>query len=539
MTSSFILLVLLGAGFLIFTIYKIILPSSNNAKNIKDYEFESKLQKESAYSYHIGDIDKTINITKKALNHNPKDHVSRFILGKLHLEKKDFYNAIDQFEQIKKLNPKHIPTREKLAESYIGIKNHVKAEEELNFILQIKPNDTKVLHTLAYIYEKNKDLPSCINIFKRMINKDPKNKLLREKFAHLCNLNGEFSRAIKEYEQLLEENEDIEYIKSLAELYTKTQQCDKAINMLEEIIATDEADSNTAKRLAYLYKDMGKLDKALDAFQKLSPLTQEEELQIQESIAQIYLSKGEPDNTVEVCAKMLEISPEYDNAKILISKSFEFKKEFEPAIDVIREMIIETTNETKEAKLNDYLSSVLSNWAIDCFEQSKYQEAFDKFLAALQYNDKNPDIYLNLAKTNHKIRNYEEAISHYKRALQLSPENAEIYIGLGELYKEMENTKQAITQFEKAIEIDKNNTTAYSALGKVYADQKMYDNAINFFKKVVEIDPYSTEDRFYLAHSYQKTDENYKAIKEYEKLLSQKPDHDQAVKKLKELTETK
>ena len=65
------------------------------------------------------------------------------------------------------------------------------------------------------------------------------------------------------------------------------------------------------------------------------------------------------------------------------------------------------------------------------YEKQDYQEALDKFILALHYDDQNPDIYYNLGKTNHAVKNYTAAIAHYERALQLDPKTVRLTCIMG------------------------------------------------------------------------------------------------------------
>jgi tetratricopeptide (TPR) repeat protein len=368
MTNTIFIIILIITGIIIFALYKYMLSSGNEAQSPEKYMDEPK--------YHnIGDVEKTIVTATKAIQQNPNDVVSRFLLGKLYLDKKHYQKALELFVELKQSNKKHLPTREKIAECYIGLNVLHKAEEELNFILGRKPDDINALNTLSLIYEKNKNKQGTMSILKRILEKEPNNTRIREKLARLCEVNGEFTRAIKEYEILYSKDPIMDIARKLAELYYKSERPQEAINMFEKIVSENPNDKKTIKELALIYWDLDDYDNALIYFEKLEPVAIQEEELINDYICQIYLYKEDNDKVQEICNMFLKKNPESESARLNLSKAYLGKQEFQTAIDIVKDLLAEAKIAKKEQEIHDYLSNVFGDWAVNFFEQGNFLRA--------------------------------------------------------------------------------------------------------------------------------------------------------------------
>ncbi|MCL2743338.1 MAG: tetratricopeptide repeat protein [Planctomycetaceae bacterium] len=91
------------------------------------------------------------------------------------------------------------------------------------------------------------------------------------------------------------------------------------------------------------------------------------------------------------------------------------------------------------------------------FEQQRYDQAMTSFLAALQRDPNNPEVYYNIAATYHQsarvsaqtgntavaVQQYDEAEKYYRLCLTKNPNHTSAYRGLSVLYLEKMNPDAA------------------------------------------------------------------------------------------------
>lgn len=92
------------------------------------------------------------------------------------------------------------------------------------------------------------------------------------------------------------------------------------------------------------------------------------------------------------------------------------------------------------------------------------------------------------------------------------------YINKGKEDLKVKNIKDAYTYFSKAISIDNNNVEAYFLRGylNLYYEYN-YSSAISDFTKCIQLKPNYAEAYLYRGNSYRKSNEGFKAIKDFTK----------------------
>ena len=76
---------------------------------------------------------------------------------------------------------------------------------------------------------------------------------------------------------------------------------------------------------------------------------------------------------------------------------------------------------------------------------------------AIQFNNKKPDYFYNLAITKYNLNKIEEAIINYQKSIELEPENFKAYKFLGNCYKDLKNFPKAISTYNDWQRIDIHN----------------------------------------------------------------------------------
>ncbi|KPJ65595.1 hypothetical protein AMJ44_09845 [candidate division WOR-1 bacterium DG_54_3] len=213
-------------------------------------------------------------------------------------------------------------------------------------------------------------------------------------------------------------------------LYKKGKE-NEAIKLLLSIIKEREDIDLAYKRLAEIYKELGKTEEALEILkQGLTTIS---------SSYEIFLDY----------VKMLIDVGQYDRA-ISFYREMSFREmEFDP----------EAWNNlgTAQAKKGDFKEAI---------------EAYEK---GLSLDDKDPELYNNLGNVYYSFglqtRNsdvFQNCFEYFKKAIEIDPEYPTPYFGLGQAYRVVGDIEGAIDSWEKALEADPDFHQAHLNLAVAY-----------------------------------------------------------------------
>jgi len=185
--------------------------------------------------------------------------------------------------------------------------------------------------------------------------------------------------------------------------------------------------------------------------------------------------------------------------------------------------------------------------------KGEYDNAINYFQRAENYDENNPEIYLNLARTYRKKRDFNNAVKYAEKTSDMIPGDVNPLILLGNINYELTNWDEAIRYYEKALKIDSNNPTllynmalalfkkgerfpaleflkkaadsdkigdvaynSYSRLGAEFLESNMFDLAEKYLVQATHLRPQDPIGRYNLAVAYLRQNKNSEALRELE-----------------------
>ncbi len=185
--------------------------------------------------------------------------------------------------------------------------------------------------------------------------------------------------------------------------------------------------------------------------------------------------------------------------------------------------------------------------------KGEYDNALSYFQRAQNYDEYNPEIYLNMARTYRKKRDFNNAIKYAEKTSEMLPGDVNPLILLGNINYELSNWEEAIRYYEKALKIDSNNPTllynmalalfkkgdrfpaleflkkaaesdkigdvaynSYSRLGTEFLESNMFDLAEKYLIQATHLRPQDPVGRYNLAVAYLRQNKNVEALRELE-----------------------
>ena len=488
----------------------------------------------------------------------------------LHLELQRFLKN----ELAKKFNS--LELRKLLIQSYLDTGNTKFAALHLEAILKIDPTDSEAKEQLGKIYLEDGNKRKALNIYEDIYKNNPTDIVAIKNLAQLYRDISNPEKAIKMYKLLLEAEDDTEEISKIkhiiAQLYLLDGFIDDALRTYEEIaqIKPDDMDVvNIISELAYkkndwqkcleCYEKLGKVkgeniellekialmhfniknwDEALIAYRKLIDLEGSQStnyLHYQNRYCEILIHKGQTQEAIEILSNLITDFPNEDSLAYTLAQAYVSLGEYEKAVDMYENLINNLPPEQTEI-LRNFISRIISAWAMDLFNQGEYNKAFDKFMEGLKYDENNSEIYYKLGRCNCEIKSYQDAIGHFKRAISISPQESKYYFGLGYAYDEIGDIKNSKTAFFDAINIDPLNIQARKAYAISLTKELEYSNAIEQFQEILKSLPDDADTMYNLALASELTGDKDTAIQFYKNALTVQPEHEEAKHNLELLT---
>jgi len=158
------------------------------------------------------------------------------------------------------------------------------------------------------------------------------------------------------------------------------------------------------------------------------------------------------------------------------------------------------------------------------FEQKKYDESIRFGSKALDKNPNNPSYLKFLSEACLETKDYKKAVQYLEQRKTLDPANRALYSDLAFAYFEAENGTMAIEALNSLEKLDGISEYTSSRKYKIHQFNGDIELAEQELLSLVGSQPYNTRFLTNLGKFYSQTDQDAKADKIYEKILTIDPD---------------
>ncbi|MEW5801530.1 MAG: tetratricopeptide repeat protein [bacterium] len=230
-----------------------------SAPSSKDDSAQAKEHFQKGVEYSRSDkADLAILEYRKALEFDPNLSLAYVNIGMSYIQKKDFDTAVQELKKAIGRDPKLKIARFNLWWAYRQKGKYDEGISELKKVLEIDPNDGNAYQNLGDSYLSDKKVfPDAIRAYAKGLALNKESVALRQKLGKAYELNGEWSKAVEQFQQAIDLNRTNLY--SYLFLYItlmKTKEHAKAQEVIKKGLAVFQSDPLLADSS---YKDIAHL----------------------------------------------------------------------------------------------------------------------------------------------------------------------------------------------------------------------------------------------------------------------------------------
>ena len=258
----------------------------------------------------MGEIDKAEARLKRIQQQKPDDATIYRMLGGIALARKNYPEAIRQFDEAYRRSP-DVKLLTQLVNAEIAAKRSDAAERRLKTVLKEDPEHPAAHELLGLLYMQQRRFQEAAAEFEKQIERNPEGTMVYGQLANARLGAGDAKGAEEAYKQGLKRApQDLRLLAGLAGFYERQADVDNAIATYERMleVAPDNAlaTNNLAALLADHRTDKESLKRARELAEKFRGTGQPMFL---DTLGWVYYRLGEYDKAVEVLKGVVEKAP--------------------------------------------------------------------------------------------------------------------------------------------------------------------------------------------------------------------------------------
>jgi len=413
--------------------------------------------------------------------------------------------AIDQYEQIVKLDPKSVDDHLLLARLYRLNNELLKAESEFKAAVKIQPDSEEAVTMLAYLYNEEGDSAHALDVLNTVPEKARTAKLYSA-LGYTYEQQKDYKQAVEAYRKSTElDHDNLDAVRGLAQNLMNDGQTDAALEQYKAIVDADPSDAQTYMRIAEIERRNGKFDQAMDALTKAGAVVPDS-LEVQYNIAVIDEAQGKYDDAIQILNTLLQKTdhPDDDYSSSDKSNRAVFLERLGTVYREANRYQLAEDTFGKMLDLGDDNAIRGYQQLIDTYRDNKqWQQATDVAEEAAKKYPNDRGLQMVAASQQADMGSAGPAIERVKAMLKGNADDRDVYIALAQMYSRVKDWSNAEENINKAIELctkPEDKDYALFVEGSIYERQKKYDKAEEAFHKVLADDPKNAMTLNYLGY---------------------------------------
>lgn len=270
--------------------------------------------------------------------------------------------------------------------------------------------------------------------------------------------------------------------------------------------------------LAQYYLRVNEPEDAIKAFQQALEFDPDNPT-ILTDLAVLHVRQGKVQEALRLAEKAAEVDPSYENAFILLGRLYAGTGHNSKAIDAYRRVIaINPSNHDAYLLLGTLYA-----------QENRFREALEALEHLKTLLPDNPLAYYYKARVFLDMKFYDQAETAYQEALQINPFFDRALLDLAYIYEVTERFAEAEATYLRLLAINPRHHQARTRLSNLYIREKLYDKALEHLRVLSQQDAKNLESRLKIGIIHLQQHKVQEAISEFQALLKDRPQYDQAL----------
>jgi tetratricopeptide (TPR) repeat protein len=406
-------------------------------------------------------------------------------------------HAVEQLEQIHRLDPKDIESGLWLVRLYRLTGSATKADTVLHDLLQLDPNNEGVIEQLAQIMLDHGRAQEAVTLLETATSRTPSGRL-SELMGDAYTQLHDFSNAEAAYRKAVDlEPDEPGHRRGLAQTLASEEKFAEALTQYQKLADAEPDDPENYLHLAEMHRQLHQLDEAekdiVQAKQRAPG-----NLEVVYSEAMIYEAQGRYSDGIQTLKTAVA------SLKSETTAAPSNRRSLAVLYEQLGHLYVESENYTAAISTFGDMSSLgaeearrASALTVDAFRAAgdlpHAMEVAEK--AVVQYPD-DREIRLSHALLIGESGDPEKAASLLRAMLMHSPDDLEIDLDLAQVYQQNRRYAEAETAMAQAENLatrGDEREMVWFMLGTIYDRQKKFDQAEELFKRVLATNPHNKD----------------------------------------------
>lgn len=234
-------------------------------------------------------------------------------------------------------------------------------------------------------------------------------------------------------------------------------------------------------------------------------------------LSDLYFTQNKTRDTRDMLRKAINLDTGNSEALMKYSQLFYLLRKYDTAMFYINRSL---HHNRSSAVAHFQKAMILKEWGDTVKAISSFQDAVARDPAYY-------DAYMQLGIL-YGIKKNPLAEGYFDNALSIRPQSIEAMYGKAKFLHDMFIYDRALALYDSILQIEPHHQDATFNIGAIYYEQKKYDDAFEKFDMTIKRDANYFRGYYGRGRCYEIKGEKKKAIEEYKKCLSIKPDYDLA-----------
>lgn len=457
---------------------------------------------------------KADEILTEGIKRNPKDTSLLMLKAKLYESPLDIEKTNEIYNEIFKLRPEDADVRLYLANVYMSAGKIDEAESVLRKAASDIDDNWQIKHELVNFLAKNRDLPAVEKQINVYMQQYPDNKGLYLWLADIYLNANETEKAIAVLEQVIAKEGDDKYSfnarTSLANISFAKGDKDAARKIIEAVLRKSPKNARALLVRANIFMAQGDYQSAVSDLRSIIH-SEPQSIEARRLLAEVLVLQGYNDLAIETLNQLIDINPANTAALVRLAQLYSQNGDNKQALKILasvnkaypayaigwentaRVAINMKDFETAESAI-EQLDKIDGHHSIATFLKgqisegnNKNDEASSTYTKIIDADPESPlaehALYL-LVEANSDNSSKLENIASYIASLKT--DSAYVSTILGECYLKLGKSDLAATAFDKAIANNPLSQAPYIHRAKLYAEQKNNGKALEILKTAAE-----------------------------------------------------